>query len=119
MEKNQTIEINITDMLDDGRAFGRYEGFSVFVSGGCSLGKGREAAGAVPGDHVTARVTKVRKSSAEAVLTAVTDPSPDRETSDCRYMKECGGCTLRELSYEAQKRLNRFCQRQEPFCDRH
>ena len=105
MEKNQTIEINITDMLDDGRAFGRYEGFSVFVSGGCSLGKGREAAGAVPGDHVTARVTKVRKSSAEAVLTAVTDPSPDRETSDCRYMKECGGCTLRELSYEAQKRL--------------
>ena len=34
-KKNQTIELTIEDMLDDGRAFGRYEGCAVFVSGGC------------------------------------------------------------------------------------
>ena len=67
MEKNQIIEFVADDMLDDGRAFGRYEGCAVFVSGGCSIGKGRRAAGAVPGDRITAKVTKAKKSSAEAV----------------------------------------------------
>lgn len=105
MEKNQIIELTIEDMLDDGRAFGRYEGCGVFVSGGCSIGKGVSAAGAVPGDRVTAKVIRTRKSSAEASLLAVTEPSADRVVSDCRYAAECGGCTLRELSYEAQKKL--------------
>ena len=60
MEKNQLIEFRIEDMLDDGRAFGRYEGCAVFVSGG-----------AVPGDEVKVRVTKAKKSSAEGTLTEI------------------------------------------------
>ena len=105
MEKNQTIELTIEDMLDDGRAFGRSEGCAVFVSGGCSIGKGRRAAGAVPGDRITAKVTKAKKSSVEAVLTAIIDGSPDRIKAECPYFEECGGCTLQELSYDAQKKL--------------
>ena len=94
MEKNQIIELKIEDMLDDGRAFGRYEGCAVFVSGG-----------AVPGDEVKARVTKAKKSSAEAVLTEITAASPDRIHAECPYAGSCGGCTMQELSYEAQKKL--------------
>ncbi|MBR2539392.1 MAG: 23S rRNA (uracil(1939)-C(5))-methyltransferase RlmD [Mogibacterium sp.] len=93
MEKGQIINIVIEDMLDDGRAFGRYEGFAVFVTGG------------VPGDEIKARVTKVKKTSAEAVMTEIITPSPDRIEAKCPYAGKCGGCSLQELSYEAQKRL--------------
>ena len=94
MEKNKIIELVIEDMLDDGRAFGRCEGCAVFVSGG-----------AVPGDTVKAKVTKVKKSSAEAALTEVTVRSDDRITAECPYFGECGGCAMQQLSYEAQRRL--------------
>ena len=94
MEKNQIIEIKIDDMLDDGRAFGRCEGCAVFVSGG-----------AVPGDIIKARVTKAKKSSAEAALTDIVSASPDRIPAECPYAGICGGCTMQELSYEAQKIL--------------
>ncbi|MBR3124325.1 MAG: TRAM domain-containing protein, partial [Mogibacterium sp.] len=94
MEKNQIIEIRIEDMLDDGRAFGRYEGCAVFVSGG-----------AVPGDEVKVRVTRAKKSSAEGVVTEIISASPDRITADCPYAGSCGGCTMQELAYDAQKRL--------------
>lgn len=94
MEKNQIIELNIEDMLDDGRAFGRYDGCAVFVSGG-----------AVPGDRVSARVTKSKKSSAEAELSEILEPSPDRIEAACPYFKKCGGCTMQQLSYDGQKKL--------------
>ena len=81
-------------MLDDGRAFGRCGGCAVFVSGG-----------AVPGDIVKAVVTKAKKSSAEAAVREILDPSPDRIAAECPYFGQCGGCTLQELSYDAQLRL--------------
>ena len=105
MEKNQLIELLIEDMLDDGRAFGRYEGCAVFVSGGGKVSGGTKAAGAVSGDTVKARVTKAKKSSAEAVLTEVTVPSPDRIEAECPYFGQCGGCAMQELSYDAQRHL--------------
>lgn len=100
MEKNQIIELTIEDMLDDGRAFGRYEGCAVFVSGKCET-----AAGAVPGDRIRARVLKAKKSSAEASLSEIVTPSPDRITAECPHAGVCGGCAMQELSYDAQKRL--------------
>ncbi len=96
MEKNQTIEIRIDDMLDDGRAFGRYEGCAVFVGGG-----------SVPGDTVKARVTKAKRSSAEAELIEIMEASPDRIAASCPFFAECGGCTMQELSYEAQLELKK------------
>ncbi len=94
MEKNQIIELTIEDMLDDGRAFGRYDGCAVFVSGS-----------AVPGDTVSVKITKAKKSSAEAAVTEILYPSPDRIEAQCPYFTKCGGCTLQELSYDAQKKL--------------
>ena len=94
MEKNQVIELKIEDMLDDGRAFGRYEGGAVFVSGG-----------AVPGDKVRVKITKAKRSSAEASLCGIVEASGDRITAECPYAGSCGGCTMQELSYAAQKKL--------------
>lgn len=93
MEKNQIIEIAIKDMLDDGRGFGRYEGRAVFVSSG------------VLGDTVRAKVTKVKKSSAEAYLIEVIKPSPNRIQAECPYAHICGGCSFQELKYDSQKKL--------------
>ncbi len=105
MDKNQIIELTVEDMLDDGRAFGRYDGCAVFVSGGGKLADGTQAAGAVPGDSIRVRVTKAKKSSAEAELEDIIVPSTDRVAAECPYAAKCGGCTLQEISYDAQKRL--------------
>ena len=96
MEKNKVIELRIEDMLDDGRAFGRCEGLAVFVSGG-----------GVPGDLVRAEVIKQKKNSAEAQLLEITEASTERAESECPYFRQCGGCTLQEMSYEAQLSLKR------------
>lgn len=95
MEKNKVIEIRIEDMLDDGRGFGRHEGFAVFIDGG------------IPGDLVKAEIAKVKKSSAEAKLIEIIELSPDRIETECPYANICGGCTLQELEYETQKELKR------------
>ena len=105
MEKDQIVEIRIEDMLDDGRAFGRSEGLAVFVSGGAKLPSGEKAASIVPGDTVKVCIKKAKKSSAEAEAMEIVKASPDRIASECPYFGKCGGCTLRELSYEAQKGL--------------
>ena len=44
MEKNQIVQLKIEDMLDDGRAFGRFEGCAVFVNGGAKLPDDKKAA---------------------------------------------------------------------------
>ena len=74
------------------------EGKTVFVSGG-----------AVPGDVVTAEVTRDKGSFAGARLVSVVEPSPDRATSPCPYADICGGCPWAHLSRDAQlaeKRAN-------------
>lgn len=93
MNKGDIIELTIEDMLDDGRAFGRTDGMAVFVDGG------------VPGDKVHARITRVKKSSAEASFLSISEPSPDRRRDYCPYADQCGGCTLQELNYDAQLKL--------------
>ena len=61
--------------------------------------------GAVPGDVIKVKVTKAKKSSAEGVVTEIVSTSPDRIDAECPCSGSCGGCTMQELSYEAQKRL--------------
>lgn len=109
METGQIIEIRIEDMLDDGRAFGRCDDLAVFVNGGayCADAAEGRVAGAVPGDMVRAEIVKLKKNSAEAKLLEITEASPDRAEAECPFFGECGGCTLQELSYEAQLALKR------------
>lgn len=95
MEKGDIIEIRIDDMLDDGRGFGRKDGLAVFVNGG------------ILGDVVHAEVTKVKKSMVEARFLSTKEPSPYRIDAECPFSGECGGCSLQELSYDAQLELKK------------
>ena len=87
---NSSLEITIEDISTDGEGIGKPEGLVVFVPG------------ALPGDRIKAEVTEVKGRLAKGRLLEILSPSSKRICSDCPSSKNCGGCTLREYSYEAQ-----------------
>ena len=84
----EQIELQITDISTQGEGIGKAGGLAVF------------AAGALPGDTVLAEITEDRGRFAKAKVLNVLQASPDRTARDCPVSR-CGGCALRELSYEA------------------
>src|SRR5947208_13872537 len=73
-----------------GNGVARLNGFVVFVRRG------------LPGDTVRARVTKVKRSHAEATAVEVVEPSAKRVEAPCAHYPACGGCRFQDLAYEAQ-----------------
>ena len=64
--------------------------------------------GALPGEEVTIRNPRKRKSFIEAELDSIVKPSPDRVKPFCSYYGICGGCSLQHLSYSGQLRWKRL-----------
>ena len=56
----------------------------------------------MPGDTVRARVTRVKRSFAEAVAEQVLATGPDTIEAPCPYFGTCGGCAWQSLDYTAQ-----------------
>jgi len=81
------------------------------ASGGEGVGRGGQGAvfvpGALPGERVTARLTRQKKNYARAELTRVLEASPDRVEPPCPYFGRCGGCSLQHAAYPAQLELKR------------
>ena len=77
------------------------------------LGVGRSSGlvvllfGALPGEEVSARVTKVRRRSAFADTVEVHRASEHRVVAPCPYFGSCGGCQLQNLSYPFQLETKR------------
>ncbi|MGZ8707141.1 MAG: 23S rRNA (uracil(1939)-C(5))-methyltransferase RlmD [Gaiellaceae bacterium] len=88
--KNQELELTIDRLAYGGNGVARLNGFVVFVRRG------------LPGDTVRARVTKVQRRHAEALVTEVVHPSPLRVEPPCKHYPACGGCRFQDLAYEAQ-----------------
>lgn len=57
---------------------------------------------AIPGDVVTARILKNKKSYAEGKVIEITTPSPTRVPHFCEHFGVCGGCKWQMLPYELQ-----------------
>ncbi|WP_248928670.1 23S rRNA (uracil(1939)-C(5))-methyltransferase RlmD [Paenibacillus hamazuiensis] len=95
VEKNGEYEADIIGIGHEGEGVGRVGGFTLFVQG------------ALPGERVRVKVLKVKKQYGYAKLLEVLQPSPDRVEPPCPIYKQCGGCQLQHLSYEAQLRLKR------------
>ena len=95
VNEGQIVELEITDMTDDGKGLGRLSGLAIFV------------AGAVPGDKVSARITRLKKRYALAETITLLEASAARVQTPCPYYQECGGCSMLELSYEEQLRIKR------------
>src|ERR1700758_4544043 len=90
VQRDQELELTIDSLAYGGNGVARLDGFVVFVRRG------------LPGDRVRARVTKVKRSHAEAFVTKVLRPGPERVEAPCAHFPACGGCRFQDLAYEAQ-----------------
>jgi 23S rRNA (uracil1939-C5)-methyltransferase len=86
----EELELQIDSLAYGGNGVGRLNGFVVFVRG------------ALPGDRVRAKVTKVKRGFAEAAAGDVLEPSPHRVDAPCPHFGVCGGCRFQHLVYEEQ-----------------
>lgn len=59
----------------------------------------------LPGQKVSALVTKLRRGQAEGRLLEVLEKAPGEITPPCPHFGFCGGCTYQNLSYEHQLRM--------------
>lgn len=87
---NREFELEITDLLHDGRGVGRLEGKAVFVSG------------ALPGETVRVRQTGRNRHFDEGETLEVLKRSPDRIEPRCPHFGVCAGCVLQHLDQGKQ-----------------
>jgi 23S rRNA (uracil1939-C5)-methyltransferase len=88
--KDEELELRIDSLAYGGNGVARLDGFVVFVKRG------------LPGDLVRARVTKVKRSHAEAEAVEVLEPGAPRVDAPCIHFPACGGCRYQDLAYESQ-----------------
>ncbi len=90
VRRGEELELQIDSLAYGGNGVARLNGFVVFVRGG------------LPGDRVSARVTKMKRGFAEATRSEVLEASGDRVEAPCPHFGVCGGCRFQDLAYEAQ-----------------
>src|SRR5437899_1870578 len=88
--KDQELELTVESLAYGGNGVARLDGYVVFVRRG------------LPGDTVRARITKVKRSHAEALAVEVLEPGPERVEAPCKHYPACGGCRFQDLAYESQ-----------------
>jgi len=94
-EKGSEIEVKIEKTVFEGKSIARVDGFVVFVRN------------VVPGDLVKVKITKVKKTYAEAELVEIIRSSDLRVEPRCKFFGICGGCKWQNLDYKAQLEFKR------------
>ena len=84
------LELTLESWGRLGEAMAWRDGFPIFVFGG------------IPGERVTAEITRVHRQYAAATVTQVSQPSPNRVPPPCPYFGPCTGCQWQHLDYNAQ-----------------
>ena len=90
MKKNEKIVLKIEDIGVNGEGIGKIDGYTLFVKD------------ALIGDTVEAVITKAKKNYGYAKMLNILETSPNRVEKRCPVARQCGGCQIQELSYEAQ-----------------
>lgn len=89
--KNQYVELEPVSLCGNGNSVARDEnGFVFFLKDG------------IPGDKVRAKIIKVTKNYAVAIIEEFIRKSELRIDSGCRYSGKCGGCVFQNISYESE-----------------
>ena len=95
MEKliqNKIYTGTVEGYSSDGLGIVRLDGAVVFVPG------------AVRGERIDLRITKVMRSCAAGEIVKIYAPSPERVEPDCPYYGACGGCVYRHVTYAEERR---------------
>ncbi|MFJ3390026.1 23S rRNA (uracil(1939)-C(5))-methyltransferase RlmD [Lysinibacillus sp. NPDC086135] len=90
MEVGQKFPLTIKRLGINGEGVGFYKRNVVFVKG------------AIPGEEITAQVTKTQRNFAEAEIVTIRKVSKYRQEAPCLVYNECGGCQLQHMTYEKQ-----------------
>ena len=88
--KNDCVQITIEDIGVSGEGIGKIDGYTLFV---------KET---VIGDVVNVKIMKAKKNYGYARLVDIVKPSKDRVEPACAIARQCGGCQIQAMSYEAQ-----------------
>ena len=102
INKNDVVTVKIEDISSEGQGIGIIRDES---TGADACGFVLFIKDTVIGDVVEAKVMKTKKTYGYARLVRIIEPSPDRVTARCPVARQCGGCQLQEMSYEAQLRF--------------
>ena len=92
VQRDEELELQVDSLAFGGNGVARLDGFVVFVRAG------------LPGDTVRARVTKVQRRHAEAIVTEVLAAGPQRVEAPCAHYPSCGGCRFQDLAYRGPAR---------------
>jgi 23S rRNA (uracil1939-C5)-methyltransferase len=98
LQKGDLIELKVEKYAFEGKGIATLnlnndrssDSFVVFVNG------------AYPGDVVSAKIVKKKKSYAEAVVENILIPSQYRTQPRCKFFGTCGGCKQQDLIYSQQ-----------------
>lgn len=90
VEKNKSYEMQIHALGSNGEGIGRIDGYTVFVEG------------ALPDEKIRVLIVKVKKNYGYGKLLEILEASPARREPMCPVAKQCGGCQLQHMSYEAE-----------------
>ncbi len=90
MKKDDLITLKIEDLSSEGLGVGKYDGITFFVKD------------TVIGDVVEAKVMKMKKTYGYARMMRLIEESPDRVEPPCPVTRQCGGCQIQAMRYQAQ-----------------
>lgn len=93
MKKNDIVTVTIEDISSEGLGVGRSNGLTLFVKD------------TIIGDVAEVKVMKIKKTYGFARLMRLIEPGTDRIEPPCPAAKQCGGCQIQAMSYEAQLRF--------------
>lgn len=88
--KNDCVELTIEDIGVSGEGIGKVDGYTLFVKD------------TVIGDVVRVKIMKAKKNYGYARLMDIIKPSKDRVEPACPIARQCGGCQIQAMNYNAQ-----------------
>ncbi|MEP7288368.1 MAG: class I SAM-dependent RNA methyltransferase [Chloroflexota bacterium] len=96
-DQSDEFELELTAMANGGSALGRHEGRTIFVPY------------AIPGEHITARITQDKGRFAYAEGITLLEGSEARVQPRCPHFGpgRCGGCQWQHIDYPAQLEFKR------------
>ena len=86
----EILTIHIDSFANNGCGVGRYNGLTVFVRY------------AVPGDLVITQITQIKSNYVVGKIIRIITKSSERIEPDCPDFYRCGGCSFRNVTYEAE-----------------
>lgn len=95
MQKNQIVELEITDLSYEAMGVAHYEGLTIFVNS------------ALPGEIVKAKILKVKKKFAFAKIEKIIKESPDRVKVKLNQWVQTGLASLAHIKYDKQLEFKR------------